>query len=238
MQTQLKSRLVSSASALYGKTGFFNYCWARGKLSLDPVFAGLLTQRVFSDRMRILDLGCGRGLLAAWFLMAEALAEQNLLPDLTSPQHLSFTGVELMAREADCGMRALQPRFGQRVSIASGDMRQANLAGHNVITILDVLHYLPFTDQEVLLDRIRAALPPAGVFVTRIGDAKAGWRFAYSQCIDHAMFLIQGHRQWRNWCRPLEHWITSLEARGFSVTAQPMSAGTLFANTLLVARLP
>lgn len=238
MQSQLKARLLETASAPYQPTGIFNYRWARGKLAYDPIFAALLDQQVFPDRARILDLGCGRGLLAAWFLAAEHLAAEGAWPATVSPPlGLSFRGIELMAREAECGNRALQPLHGERVQLSGGDMREADMADADAIAILDVLHYIPYSEQEVMLDRIRAALGRGGLFVTRVGDADGGMRFSLSQLVDRCISFVQGHRIPPTWCRPLADWVVALEARGFSVQTRDMSEGTPFANVMLIARV-
>jgi 2-polyprenyl-3-methyl-5-hydroxy-6-metoxy-1,4-benzoquinol methylase len=117
-------------------------------------------------------------------------------------------------------------------------MCRSDLGGFDAITILDVLHYIPFAQQEALLDQIRASLRPGGMLVTRVGNARGGWRFRFSQWVDLAVANAQGQRIQSLTCRPLGDWTQALEARGFTVTAQPMSSGTPFANALLVARLP
>jgi 2-polyprenyl-3-methyl-5-hydroxy-6-metoxy-1,4-benzoquinol methylase len=151
---------------------------------------------------------------------------------------MTFQGVDLDASGCEAGNQALKPRFGERLFLASGDMCRADLRGYDAITILDVLHYIPFAQQDVLLDQIRSALGPSGLLVTRIGNAQGGWRFRVSQWVDLVMANAQGHRIRRMYCRPLNDWIHALQTRGFSVTAQPMSEGTPFANVLLVARVP
>ncbi|MDR2837365.1 MAG: class I SAM-dependent methyltransferase [Azonexus sp.] len=230
--------LLAAATRPYRATGFINHQWARGKLGHDPIFAALLEHQVFPDNASVIDLGCGRGLLAAWLLAAERLFQDGQWSGAAPPQGLRFRGVELMAREADCGNRALQPLYGERVRLQGGDMRDADLSDANVIAMLDVLHYIPYADQEALLDKIRAALGSGGVFITRVGDAGSGWRFAISQWVDMGIMSIQGHRLSRLWCRPLAEWIKALETRGFTVQAVPMSEGTPFANVMLVARIP
>ena len=238
MQTRLKKQLVDLASAPYRDTGNFNHGWARGKLSRDPIFAALLEQSVFSDGSSVLDLGCGRGLLAAWLLAAEQLAGRGDWPgDGRPPLELRFRGVELIAREVECGNRALRPRYGERVRLCVGDMRTADLGEADVVALLDVLHYIAYAEQERLLDRVRAALGPGGLLLTRVGDAGSRWRSALSQIVDVCVALAQGHRCASVWCRPLTAWITALEARGFVVQALPMSAGTPLANVMLICRV-
>lgn len=240
MLASLKTSLLSAATAPYRDTGALNYHWARGKLGRDPIFTHLLDQNVFPNNARVLDLGCGRGLLAAWFLAAEMLSQRKQWPadQAAPPRSLSFRGVELIGREAECGNRALQPRYPQRVVLESGDMRKAHIESVDLVAMLDVLHYIPYADQDALLDRIRAALPPGGIFLTRVGDARSGLRFAITRLVDRGIMFVQGHRIERLWCRPIDEWVSALEERDFRVAAQPMSAGTPFANVMLTARLP
>lgn len=238
MQPELKKRLLNAATAPFSSGRITDYFWSRGKLGGDPIFAALLEQQLFPDQARILDLGCGRGLLAAWFLAAEKLdEEQQWSAPFSPPKGLRFRGVELVAREAECGQNALQAVHGERVTLLGGDMRTANMEDIDVVTILDVLHYIPHEEQDRLLDRIRGALDKGGLFVTRIGDADGGWRFRISQFVDRCMARIQGHAAAPTWCRSLAEWRRVLESRGFEVETLPMSEGTLFANVMLICRV-
>ena len=239
MQINLKKRLLDIATAPYLIARFRDYYFARGKLARDPMFAALLDQKIFPDSARILDLGCGRGLLAAWLLAAEKLAEEKHWPAAVSPpMGLQFRGIELAARKALRGNRALQAVHGARVALTSGDIRTADIAPVDAITVFDVLHYISHAEQELLLDRIRAALDRGGLFVTRVGDASAGWRFQLSQLVDRYLVFLRGHRVAQTWCRPLSDWRHALETRGFTVEALPMSSGTFFANVMLICRVP
>jgi len=239
MQATLKQQLLQTASNPYRGVGWFDYFWARGKLGKDPIFTSLLEQGILLGKTRVLDLGCGRGLLAAWFLAADQLASAGQWRiNSEVPKGLVFRGVDIDAGDCSVGERALQTHYAGRVSLVSGDMCQADLGGFDAITILDVLHYIPFDQQDMLLDKIRAALGQGGLLVTRVGHAGGGWRFRYSQWVDHAITFARGHGMHPQYCRPLNDWIRALETRGFIVTAHPMSEGTLFANTLLVARVP
>lgn len=239
MQSNLKAKLLARACTPYRATGYVNYQWAKGKLKYDPAFAALATMGALPDGAHVLDLGCGRGLLASWMLAAEKMARQGLWSEPAKPPSgLRFRGVELVEREAVCGNRALQPLYGDRVELFGGDMRSADLTDIDAVVILDVLHYVPYADQDQVLDRIRAALGPGGVFITRVGDAQGGLRFRFSQMVDRCISYVQGHRLKRMWCRSVDEWIRALESRGYVVQATPMSAGTPFANVMLVSRLP
>lgn len=239
MQAALKQQLLEAACQPYRIAGNFQYRWARGKLGGDPVFTGLLDQGTFNQSTRVLDLGCGRGLLAAWFLAAEKLAATGIWqPGTNVPKGITFHGVDLNADACTVGNRALQPLHGKQLSLAKGDMCQADLHGYDAITLLDVLHYITFAQQEALLDRLRAALAPGGQLIIRVGNTGGGWRFRFSQWVDIAVAHAHGHRIRRLYCRPQNDWVEALQLRGFAVTMQPMSEGTPFANVLLTAKAP
>lgn len=239
MRSILKQRLRDLASEPYRVAGRFHYQWARGKLGHDPLFFALIEHGVFPNGALVLDLGCGRGLLAAWLLAAEQLRADGSWPATLTPppQGLHFRGVEQVGPDVACGNRALQSVHGRRVQLHAGDICVADLGKADAVALLDVLHYLPYAEQERLLDRVRVALGDGGVFVTRVGDAGSGLRFVLSQLVDMGIALVRGYRITRLWCRSQDAWVQALEARGFVVQACPMSSGTPFANVLLIARV-
>src|SRR5690606_1325000 len=95
------------------------------------------------------------------------------------------------------------------------------------------LHYIDHAAQRVLLQRIRDALPRGGVFLTRIGDAAAGWRFHVGNGVDRAVTRMRGHRLPRLYCRSLADWRSELESLGFAVDHRDMSGRKPFANVML-----
>jgi SAM-dependent methyltransferase len=68
----IQEALIRAASAPYWQAGFFPYFRARGKLRMDPAFSQILRDGLLEHSQRILDLGCGQGLLAAWLLAARS----------------------------------------------------------------------------------------------------------------------------------------------------------------------
>ena len=57
--------LVEAASAPYRAADTFAWRFARGKLSGDPVFRHVLEHGLIKPDSRVLDIGCGQGLLAS-----------------------------------------------------------------------------------------------------------------------------------------------------------------------------
>lgn len=232
--------LVDSASAYYRAAGHIARNFARGKLATDPVFAALLARGLLAGRTRILDLGCGQGLLAAWLLAARALhaseAPQAWPRAWPAPPLLHrYTGIEVNLREVERARRAFALDPNAQIQIVHGDIREADYESADAVVILDVLHYLDQRAQEQVLRRVRAALPAQGLLLLRVGDAAGGLRFAFSKAVDQTVVLVRRRRWIRLECRPLRAWERLLSGCGFRTHALPMSHGTPFVNVLLQA---
>lgn len=224
--------LVEAAARRYRCAGRTPYHFARGKLAGDPVFAALLRQGLIPDGARLVDLGCGQGVLLALLAAAqdEALRAQwpTELPPL--PRGVQAEGVDLRAD----AIAAARIALGGAARVSVGDVREVRLPACDLVAILDVLHYIDFDAQRTLLERVHAALAPGGRLLLRAGDAAQGWRFGLTLAGDWLITLMRGHWQRRFWCRTAGEWLGLLESIGFAARVQPMSAGTPFANVLLV----
>jgi SAM-dependent methyltransferase len=227
--------LVTAASAPYRAAGRFAWHFARGKLGGDPAFAAILERGLLNGRARLLDLGCGQGLLAAWLLAAGAAHREGRWPDrwpgAAVPERLS--GIEINPREVARARTAL----GSRVQFVEGDIRHVDYGSVDAIVLLDVLHYIDSASQEAVLQRARAALAPGGVLLLRVGDADGGVGFMLSKLVDRVVAFARHGRPIRLVCRPAREWRALLASLGFTTESVPMSQGTPFANVLLVARL-
>lgn len=241
--------LVDAASAAYRGSSRWAYHWARGKLTHDPVFRGLLTRGDIPAASRVVDIGCGQGLLAS---LLQAAADAQAAGAWPAPAQgwqpaasaRAYTGIELMPQDVARAQAALArlplaPRF------VCADMRSAALPPCDVVVILDVLHYVDHAAQDAVLARVRDALAEGaagrgaagGRLLLRVGDAASRRGFAASQWVDRIVTWVRGHRVPPTFGRPLAQWQASLRGLGFSVRAVPQSEGTPFANVLLVADL-
>jgi 2-polyprenyl-3-methyl-5-hydroxy-6-metoxy-1,4-benzoquinol methylase len=232
--------LISRAAAPYRATGLYAWFFARGKLGGDPVFAHLLAAGLLTGRERILDIGCGQGLLSAWLLAGQASSTNGTWPEVwpPAPQPVHIRGIELMAHDVVRADSALAPAVSAgRASFVQADMCRADFGQTDAVVILDVLHYVPLAAQDELLARVRRSLSPGGVLLLRVGDAAGGLRFSISNWVDHVVTTLRGHRLGTLYCRSLTDWQDTLRQLGFVVEAESMSQGTPFANVLLVARL-
>jgi cyclopropane fatty-acyl-phospholipid synthase-like methyltransferase len=223
--------LIRAAARQYRTAGLHAYCFALGKLSFDPVFVALLHQAHIPNGARVLDLGCGQGLLLTWLRAAAEQYRAGFWPICwpAPPQHLRLRGVERQERESAWGTSALNGR-GQ---IETADLRQATFPSSDVVVLLDVLHYFDATDQLALLQRVAQCLSRRGRILLRVADA--GPRLSLTLATDRVATLLRG-QPWPSYhVRPVNEWRQLLDRLGFVTTATPMSAGTPFCNVLLVA---
>ncbi|MDR5816834.1 class I SAM-dependent methyltransferase [Caballeronia sp. LZ033] len=235
------AELIETARRPFRAAGRFAWHFAAAKLRHDPFFSHLLAHGLIPDGARILDLGSGQGLLAAWLMAAHAWHRDGA-PG-TWPGHWpappllgSLHGIELTPRDierARIGLRAHRAR----VQFVCDDIRAAPFPQADVIVACDVLHYVDADAQESVLRRIRTSLAPDGVLLLRVSDAAAGWRAGLDRAVDFGMQIARSGRANGLTCRSEAQWLALLDALGFNVTTRPMGDGAHEANRLMIARL-
>lgn len=228
--------LVERATARFAAAGRYAQGFARGKLKHDPVFRALLARGLLPERVRLLDLGCGLGVLPALLdAAAHAYGSGTWVADWPAPpQPEQLTGIELLEWKVAAGQAAL----GERARLVQGDIRSAAMPACNVAVVLDVLLYLAPEEQLAVLARIAQALAPGGLLILREADAEAGWRFHATRWAEQACCLARGQGWARLHYRSAAQWCAALAELGFAVQSLPMSAGTPFGNVMHLARRP
>ncbi len=227
------NEIVDAAALPYASVSRYAYQFVRAKLRYDPVFRALLSEGLLPSTGRLLDLGCGLGVLPA--LLHEAQNHYhagNWSADWPAPPHnLYLHGVELLAWKVEAANKAL----GVKAAIKQGDIRTVELPPCSAVIILDVLLYLRATEQQQTLQRIFQAIQPGGVLLLREANAAGGWRFYITRMAEQIMCLWRGQGWLSLHYRSKAEWIALLEELGYCVECMPMSQGTPFANVLFRA---
>lgn len=234
MQAEVRA-LLRSAARPYLAAGLYPYFFARGKLAYDPLYVSLLRRGGIPDGARILDLGCGQGVLAAVLIAARRQYQDGAWPVgwPAPPAATQFYGIELQERSANWARVAL----AGSASVQTADLRNSKLPDADAIFILDVIHHLEPEAQRRVLEQAAHALPAGGTLFMRVADTAAGLRYGFTRVGDWISSMMRGQRIPSHHHRPLADWIAMLGSLGFMVEAEPLSAGTPFANVLLTARV-
>jgi uncharacterized protein len=168
--------------------------FARFKILLDPMFPRL--SDFVKPGWKLLDVGCGFGVPAAWLL--------TLYPDL------EFTACDPIEERARIARRVL----GERAKVLHGgalDLPLDNVKTDAVL-LLDVLHHLADRDLVELLARLRSALSGEGRLIIRV--TLPGNSFSLFRFVEETRLLFKGVKPcWRS----KENVIEILGNAGFNV---------------------
>lgn len=225
--------IIHAATLPYVRAGRYPYHFACGKLRYDPVFRAILKDGLLPSNGRLIDVGCGLGVLSALLIAARNQYQiGNWEPDWPiPPQNIELYSVELL----DWKVKAAKQALGDSTVIHQGDIRNCEFPDCSAVIILDVLLYLNADEQRHVLQRIADSLQRGGILLLREGNAADGLRYHITRLAEQICRLWRG-QDWRTLhYRSTAEWIALLEEQGFSVDAQPMSQGTPFSNVLFRA---
>lgn len=200
---------------------------------MDPAFITILQQRLIPDNSRLLDLGCGQGLLASILLAAQTHARNNSWPENwpVPPALASIRGIDSVPLDIQRAQLAL----GSHANFSVEDICTADFGEADVVVILDVLHYIDYHAQDDVLRRVKRSLPPNGRLILRVGNAAGGMWFKVSYWYDRFIWFLRVGKDKPLYCRTLDNWLATLKSLGFDVKLLSMSQGLKLANALLVA---
>ncbi|MBX3201403.1 MAG: class I SAM-dependent methyltransferase [Labilithrix sp.] len=141
------------------------------------------------DQGRILDIGCGFGLFAAYF-------------GQTQPER-RIVGVDPNARRIAMAERVSEAVGLDGNTFLAGDARDVALEGTFAgAYVLDVMHHIPEADQLPMLTRLRDLLAPRGVLVVKDITTVPAFGLEFTRLLDRVMvgwdepLRYRHHREW------------------------------------------
>lgn len=235
-RSSFEERLREETSRRYLGSGIFHWEFVRGKIRFDPMYRALPGSPLIPREGRLIDVGCGRGILLALLATARELRSTvSPPPSWRIPSdRLELVGIELHAKPAGVAREAL----GEAARIESGDASDTPLPAADAILLLDVLHYMSREAQDRSLERVARALRPGGVVVIREADAGGGVSFWLTRAAERLCALARGHWRQSFHYRTAAEWSELLRRHGLEVADRSMSSGTPYANRLLEAHRP
>ena len=188
-----------------------------GKLRADPVISRIVEIGSERNLGHVIDIGCGRGQLAIALLEAKAA---------TSVLGFDWDESKIeIARTASMGLAA---RF------EIGDVRTMTWPAADTALLIDVLHYVRFSEQEAILQR--ACMATKSMVLVRELDPDRGWRSAITRLQERMTTSFAYNTGERLEYRSISAISTLLETHGFLVEVEPAWGFTPFSNVLVMAR--
>ena len=145
---------------------------------------------------RLLDIGCGFGLFAAYFAQTQRARR--------------ITGVDPDARRVELARRTCDTLRLDGHRFVVGDARSAAVDGpFDGAYVLDVMHHIARDDQLQLLERLRDLLAPRGVLVVKDITTEPWLGLKFTELLDRVMvgwdepLSYRHHREWGEMLRSL-----------------------------------
>jgi 2-polyprenyl-3-methyl-5-hydroxy-6-metoxy-1,4-benzoquinol methylase len=144
---------------------------------------------LLTDEGRILDVGCGFGLFAAYF-------------GQTHPRR-SILGVDPNAKRIKMAEKVASSLGLTRHSFRAGDVRDVEVEGpFDAAYVLDVMHHIPEKDQIPVLERLRDLLKPGGMLIIKDITTEPYFGLKFTEYLDRLMvgfddeLTYRHHREW------------------------------------------
>ncbi len=185
-----RSNLARDLVALYAGFGRWHQFRARFRVSLARLDQ---LQPYLPRNGRVLDLGCGYGVIANYLALAAPTCE--------------VMGIDMNVQRIQVAQRAAQAR--KNVSFVVGDVTRIPLPECQAVIMSDFLHHLSWADQGRLLERLHAALRPGSWVLIQEVSTRPRWKFISSYIADVLLYREMPR------FRRAEDWLALLKETGF-----------------------
>ncbi|NOY00939.1 MAG: glycosyltransferase [Verrucomicrobia bacterium] len=197
--------------------------YAQNKLRTDPVYEAVFKALKDYDKLPLLDIGCGIGLLEFY------LRERGL--------HIPISAVDYDVEKIKAASIIAELNYKDlRFELGHAEVLLPDVYGN--VVLLDILQYFSDEIQEDILRKAADSVAPGALMVIRNGLKDSSLRSGLSSLVDHFGQLI-------DWIKspvceyPTEQFISSvLKSEGLQGRTQSLRANTPFNNYLMVFRRP
>lgn len=172
-----------------------------------------------ADRRRILDIGCGFGLFAAYF------GQTN--------RGRAITGVDPDGRRIEMATRVAKNLGLDKHRFVQGDARELEPGKvFDAIYVLDVMHHIPEQDQLSVLQSLEQKLAPGGILILKDITTTPYLGLKFTEYLDRVMV---------GWDEPLayrhhDEWKELLSQLGFKVRVVLIPDILPYPHVVLAAR--
>jgi 2-polyprenyl-3-methyl-5-hydroxy-6-metoxy-1,4-benzoquinol methylase len=198
LRERLRRQTDFDAPEVYGKEAIHNI--ARCLPPVERVYASIrfkilrpkllsVMDLLLTDEGRILDVGCGFGLFAAYF--GQTQPRRHIVGVDPDERRIGI------ARHVSAQLGLPQHRF------VIGDIRSARLEGpFEAAYVLDVMHHLPAEDQRGVLERMRDLLVPGGTLIIKDITTEPRFGLYFTEALDRLMvgmkepLAYRHHKAW------------------------------------------
>ena len=170
----------------------------------------------------ILDVGCGHGILPNYLALSD--------PSST------VRGIDLDAARIEKAGKTIGDR--RNISFAVGDLMKTDIAGVDVVLLIDLMHYFPYEEQNGIIKRVGDGLQAGGILIFRDPDTKPKWRFYWNYLHEIAMVnsnFTKTHLK-SLFFRSSREFKSLLQSIGFHVKIYPNKSPLPYSDTLYVCK--
>ena len=196
---------------LYANAGMMPGLYAFLRLKLAPIIR--IEQYVPGSGI-ILDLGCGSGIFASILFLGS--------------NHRAIKGVDVSARRIRTAN--LIASGNPNLEFAEGDVSSFPLERCDAVTIIDLLHHMEFSKQELLLQKIYDGVPEEALVLIKDLEKAPWWKYAFHYAQDSLSYRS------RLYFRSAAEMQSVLRRIGFDVETISLAAGYLHPHILYRCR--
>lgn len=196
---------------LYSRRAFSTGLYAFMRLKLAPIAD---IERYVPRKGRIFDLGCGNGIFA------------NILA-LGSPER-SVKGVDLDAGRVKTAKEISSSN--PNLEFVQGDVNSLKFERYSVVTVIDLLHHMPYDNQAALLKNIYEHVEDGAIVIVKDLEKSPRWKYLFHYVQDSLSY-----RQ-RLFFRNAGDMVSLLHRIGFSVEIISLAAGFMHPHILYICR--